>query len=604
MSEICGCFSMHPNCDPTAILGRMLGRQDVALAESAQPMHTAAIAADGDARLVQRGAVRVAFIGHPQIRLPRGWSTDVHEIATAIGRDGADALSLMGGDFALAAWDAERIRGLLATDRIGIRPIAYTCTAGAVAFASNLGMLARHPDVDRELSPQALFDYLYFHVCPGPETIYRNVYRVPPGHYVEFGTAGISGPRAYWTIRFEETERLDFAATTTRFVTLLQQAVARAASDATCGAFLSGGTDSSTVSGMLARVNGSRARTFSIGFDVAGYDEMDYARIAARHFACEHYEYYVTPQDVVAAAPRIASHYDQPFGNASAVPAYYCAKLAHDHGVRRLLAGDGGDELFGGNERYAKQWLLGLYDRLPRSIRSSLIEPLVLSTRLTDWLPMLRKLRSYVEQASPPMPDRYESRALLAHLRPENVLTADFLASIDPRHPQALLHEAHAPFAACSLINQMLGIDLRFTLADSDLPKVTRMCELAAVDVTFPLLDDEIVEFSAQLPANMKLRGTRLRWFFKEALRDFLPPEVIAKRKHGFGLPVGAWLISHRPLLDLASDATRILVDQRIVRADFIDDLRQRLLPAHPAYYGTMMWVLMMLGLWLQAKRV
>jgi asparagine synthase (glutamine-hydrolysing) len=545
----------------------------------------------------------LALAGHPRLRTERGCSSDPSVIAEAIAAQGSAILPALGGDFALAAWDATKSHGLLAIDRIGVRQLVYAQVDDGLAFASTLDVLVRYPGVKRELSHQAVFDYLYFHVCPGPETIYRDLNRLAPGHYIEFGSVPAPQPRPYWSMRFEEGSREDFESLKARFDAVVRDAVASASNRAACGAFLSGGTDSSTVSGMLARTSGAQPKTFSIGFDAAGYDEMNYARIAARHFDCDHHEYYVTPADVVAAAPRIAAYYDQPFGNASAIPVYYCAALARDNGVERLLAGDGGDELFGGNERYAKQHLLSLYHRLPNSFRTAVIEPLVLSTPLFKALPGLRKLHSYVEQASAPMPQRYETRNLLSHLDPENVLAPEFLAAIDRRHPHELMLAAHAPYADCSLINQMLGIDLRFTLADSDLPKVTRMCELAGVDVAFPMLDESVVKFSALLPAEMKLRGTRLRFFFKEALRDFLPLEIIAKQKHGFGLPVGAWLTGHPPLLDLASDAIDNLRPHGIVRPGFVDDLRQRLLPAHPAYYGTMMWVLMMLGLWLDARR-
>ena len=148
----------------------------------------------------------------------------------------------------------------------------------------------------------------------------------------------------------------------------------------------------------------------------------------------------------------------------------------------------------------------------------------------------------------------------------------------------------------------MLGIDLRFTLADSDLPKVTRMCELAGVDVAFPMLDERVVEFSALLAPDMKLRGTKLRWFFKEALRDFLPPEVLSKEKHGFGLPVGAWLVGHKPLLDLATESIRSLARHDIVQPRFVDELLGSRLQEHPGYFGNMVWVLMMLGLWLDSR--
>jgi asparagine synthase (glutamine-hydrolysing) len=164
--------------------------------------------------------------------------------------------------------------------------------------------------------------------------------------------------------------------------------------------------------------------------------------------------------------------------------------------------------------------------------------------------------------------------------------------------------DSHTPYTGASLVNQMLAIDLRFILADGDLPKVTRMCELAGVDVSFPLLDDRLIEFSQKLPSDMKLRGTKLRWFFKQALKDFLPPAVITKKKHGFGLPVGAWLTTHKPLYDLAADSAALLRHRGIVQPRFIDDLFSNKLREHPAYFGNMVWVLMMLGLWLDSRKI
>jgi asparagine synthase (glutamine-hydrolysing) len=326
---------------------------------------------------------------------------------------------------------------------------------------------------------------------------------------------------------------------------------------------------------------------------------MDYARIASRHFGTEHHEYYVTPDDVVDALPMIASAYDQPFGNASAVATYYCARLAKSDGVTRLLAGDGGDELFGGNTRYAKQYQLSLYEKLPASLRRTLIEPL-LSARGSAAFPLVRKARSYVEQASRPMPARYDAYNLVERLGPQNVFTPEFLSCVDLGAPLTLIGETYGRFCRSSLINQMLGIDLKFTLADNDLPKVTRMCELAGVEVAFPLLDEAVVELSSHLPANLKLRGTALRYFFKEALRDFLPGEILVKQKHGFGLPVGAWLTEHRGLSALAGDCLSSLKARDIIAPTFIDQLLQEHIRAHPAYFGTMAWVLMMLELWFQ----
>jgi asparagine synthase (glutamine-hydrolysing) len=389
-----------------------------------------------------------------------------------------------------------------------------------------------------------------------------------------------------------------------RFREVLRDATAACADGSACGTFLSGGTDSSTLSGLLGEIKGQPADTFSIGFAAAGFDEMEYARIAARKFGTKHHEYYVTPEDVVAAVPRIATTYDQPFGNASAVPTYYCARFARENGIARMIAGDGGDELFGGNARYAKQQIFAYYEKLPSGVRSHLIEPLLLGPGATRSIPLVRKARRYVEQAIVPMPQRYETGNHVDYIGAEQIFEPDFLHSVDRGHPHALMLDAFAPYKDRSLVNQMLGIDFRFILADGDLPKVTRMCELAGVDVAFPMLDEEVFDFSAQLPPDFKLRGTQLRWFFKEALRDFLPPEIITKKKHGFGLPVGVWLTSHKPLFDLAHSSLQRLRTRGIVQPKFLDRLGTDLLQEHAGFYGVMIWVLMMLSLWLDSRRL
>jgi asparagine synthase (glutamine-hydrolysing) len=605
----CGWFSSASAADGAATLRGMLAASHAPTPEV--EMKTAALAGlaafGGVARpsMVEADGLLLLLAGHPKWRRDGEPGTDDHlAIARAIRARGRAALADIGGDFALAAWDSERRRGLLAVDRIGMQPLVYTHCGEALAFASTLDLLGGYPGVRRELSSQAIYDYLFYHVCPGPQTIFNGSYRVPAGHCIEFGAGASAQPVAYWTPRYTEPASADLPRLEAEFIEHLRVAVRECASGARAGSFLSGGTDSSTVSGTLSQVFDTPARTFSIGFDAAGFDETGYARIAAKHFKTEHHEYYVTPKDVVDALPAIAASYDQPFGNASAIPTYYCAKLARDNGVERLLAGDGGDELFGGNERYAKQHLLSLYGRVPGPLKSALIEPLLLSAPGIGRLPLLRKLRSYVEQARPPMPQRYESYNLLQHLGAANVLTPDFLAGIDTEHPRQLMAQAFAPLAQDRLVNQMMGIDLRFILADGDLPKVGHMCNLADIDVAFPLLDDRLVDFAAQLPADLQLRGTQLRWFFKHALRNFLPPEIITKQKHGFGLPVGDWLMGHKPLRDLAVDSIDLLRPRGIVRAQFIDELLNRKLPEQPGYYGVMVWVLMMLGLWTQSRKL
>jgi asparagine synthase (glutamine-hydrolysing) len=505
------------------------------------------------------------------------------------------------GDFALAAFDHAGGRALLAVDRSGARSLYYAVADGVLVFASSLQQLIRHPAVRSEIEPQALYDYIHFHVIPGPGTIYRDIRRLLPGEYALFERGSLR-LGSYWSPIFSESEATDFNRLRDEFRALLSDAVRRASAGHTTACFLSGGTDSSTMLGMLGQTSGARPPGFSIGFAATGYDEIAFARIAAQRFNADHHEYYVTPDDVAAAIPQIAAAYAEPFGNSSAIPTYYCARFAKQHGIQRMIAGDGGDELFGGNERYAKQYVFNLYESIPSPLRQGLIEPLVQLPGF-DALPIARKAKSYVAQAKVPMPDRLESYNLLERIGAEQVFDPEFLASIDRGRPLALRRAIYHGSNARSQINRMLALDFRVTLADNDLPKVTRMCALAEVEVAFPMLDDALFEFSLRLAPQLKLRGRKLRYFFKEALRGFLPDEIINKQKHGFGLPFGVWMLQHPRLLELSRDSLSSLKGRAIIRPAFIDDLLGDKTRQHPGYYGTMVWVLMMLELWFQAHR-
>jgi asparagine synthase (glutamine-hydrolysing) len=303
----------------------------------------------------------------------------------------------------------------------------------------------------------------------------------------------------------------------------------------------------------------------------------------------------------VRSIPAVAAHYDQPFGNSSALPAYYCAKMARENGVTKLLAGDGGDELFGGNSRYAKQRLFGLYDRVPSLFRRGLLEPM-LDTRAAAALPLTRKAGSYVEQARVPMPDRLQMYNLIMRLGVSNVLAPALLARIDLAAPLQLQRDVWQSPKDCSPLNRELAFDWRFTLAESDLPKVLGATSHAGIAVGFPMLDDQLLDFSLKLPTEYKLKGLQLRWFFKEALRGFLPDAIITKKKQGFGLPFGVWANKTPALMAMAKDSLDSLAARGVVRADFIQTLLTQRLPEHPGYYGEMVWILMMLEQWLRAK--
>jgi asparagine synthase (glutamine-hydrolysing) len=518
--------------------------------------------------------------------------------ARAFLRHGVNAPAQVGGAFAVALQAADG-QVWMACDRFGQQTLCYALEGGTLRFAERADALApRGPDA---LDPQALFDYLYFHCIPSPRTVFRGVMRLEPGFCAHFDGRELH-IRPFWTPTFDDPASARFDTARDEFRVLLQQAVARELEpNGKPACFLSGGTDSSTVAGMIGLATGRPAATYSIGFEAQGYDEMAFARVAARHFGTEHHEYYVTPADLVAGIGTVAQHYDQPFGNSSALPAFYCAKVARDDGVTRLLAGDGGDELFGGNARYAKQRVFGWYRAVPRPLQAGLLEPLLLRTPLGG-LPLLKKGASYVEQARVPMPARLQQYNLLLRLGVQEVLTPGFRSRVDEGAPLAHQQRVWGLAQCRGELNRTLAYDWRYTLADSDLPKVRGTTQLAGVEVGFPMLDDALLAFSQRLPDAYKLKGLKLRWFFKEALRGFLPDEILTKKKQGFGLPFGVWATQHAGLRALAEDSLRSLAGRDIVRPDFIDALLKTHLPAHPGYYGEMVWILMMLEQWLRGR--
>lgn len=511
---------------------------------------------------------------------------------------GAACAADVGGEFAVALALPGNAT-YLAVDRFAVHSLCYAVRDGQLHFATRADELARRLGI-RELDTQAIFDYLFHHCIPSPRTIYAGIHRLPPAHYALFENGRLT-VAPYWVARFDELERPDFDSLRDEFRGILRTAVReRLGQDGKTACFLSGGTDSSTVCGLLREATDRPPASYSIGFEAEGYDEMEYARIAAKAYGADHHEYYVTPADLVQAIPDVAAHYDQPFGNSSAVPAFYCAAKARADGYTRMLAGDGGDELFGGNVRYAKERVFHVYSQIPSPLRAGVLNPLFVNP-VTGKIPLLKKGTSYIRQARVPMPDRMQSYNLLDRLGLQDVLTPALLAAVDtdgPRQHQRATW-ATGPHDA-SLVNQMLAFDWRYTLAENDLPKVVGTTGLAGVDVSFPLLDTRLLDFSLKLPTSYKLKGLKLRWFFKEALRGFLPDEILTKKKHGFGLPFGPWAVKDAALNALAAESLRGVAARGIVRAEFVESLLTHRLKEHAGYYGEMVWILMMLEQWLR----
>ncbi len=523
-------------------------------------------------------------------------SSILHTLASDYRTLGTSALQKLSGSFALAILDSERRTALLAVDRIGIEQLYYAPQTDGLLFATAPGALTRVGSFDTGIDPQAIYDYLYCHMIPSPRTIYRGLRKLPASHFLEWRDGALR-VEPYWLPQFAETP-IDAAAAGREMLEMIEAVIRREASEpsaAQLGAFLSGGIDSSTVAGMLARVT-QPAHTYSIGFAVPGYDEMDYARTAVRHFQTTPHEYYVTPDDVAELLPQIAAATGEPFGNSSLLPAYCCARFAREQGISRLLGGDGGDELFAGNERYATQGIFELFGRLPSALQSLIAA----AAKPLAHVPLARKAHSYVKQAQVPLPDRMDSYAFLVRHEPIEVFSPDFLNQVSTLEPLELKQAMFFAPDDASTLNRMLYLDWHFTLHDNDLVKVNTACRLAGVEVAYPLLDDEVVALSCRIPSAEKLRGTTLRWFYKDAVRGFLPEAIINKKKHGFGLPFGVWTRSDSRLLAITDDALESLKQRGWFQPAFLDQARQLHREGHAAYYGELVWILTMLELWLR----
>lgn len=525
-------------------------------------------------------------------------------VLQAYRRWGRDLLQHLHGAFAIALIDRPRGSVLLAIDRMGIERLAYHVAGESIVFSTSAEQAARLASGTARVRPQAVYDYLFEHMVPAPETVFDGVRKLRAATVAVF-EGGQLRIEPYWRPHFvDDGADARFEDLKAGLHSSLRAAVRDCAPDGTTGAFLSGGLDSSTVAGLLGEVTGSPAQTFSIGFGVDAFDELRYARIASTHFGTRAHEYHVTPEDIVSVFDEVAAAYDEPFGNSSAVPTLMCARYAVQHGMTHLLAGDGGDELFGGNARYARQSMFEAYYRIPRFLRIGLIEPLASCIPQEVGLAPLRKVRSYVDQARVPLPERLETWNFMFRTDVSQMLEPEFLAAVDTRGPMRLMQEVYDSAPTTSVLNRLLYYDWYFTLADNDLRKVSTMCELAGIRVSFPMLDTRVVELSTRVPPHLKMRGTELRTFYKRATRGFLPEEILRKQKHGFGLPFGVWLKTHDGLRELIGGHLESLKRRGIVRPGFIDDLVRSHRDGHAGFFGYPIWDLAMLDAWLGAHGV
>ncbi|MHB8915502.1 MAG: asparagine synthase (glutamine-hydrolyzing) [Thiobacillus sp.] len=489
----------------------------------------------------------------------RGHS-DTEMMLAAIAAWGLNAaLKKFVGMFAFALWDRETCTLSLARDRLGEKPLYYGWQGETLLFGSELKALKAHPAFRAAIDRDALTLFLRHNAIPAPYSIYQCIHKLPPGTFLQVHAGQKDArPVAYWSARSaaEAGQRNLFRGSDAEAVTELERLLGQAVSgqmvaDVPLGAFLSGGIDSTTIVALMQAQSARPVKTFTIGFNEAGYNEAEHAHAVARHLGTEHIELYATPQDAMDVIPNLAAIYDEPFADSSQIPTYLVSRLARSH-VTVSLSGDGGDELFGGYNRYF--WARNLWRKLgwvPRPLRAALAG--VLTTlppaawnavfqRLERWLP------SGLRYANPG--DKLHKAAeILAVRSPEEI----YLGLVSHwKIPASLVPGSHEPLTFLTDPSQrsdlpdfehrMMYLDMVSYLPNDILTKVDRAAMAVSLETRVPLLDHRVVEFAWTLPLAMKIRHGQGKWLLRQVLDRHVPQSLMARPKMGFGVPIDHWL--------------------------------------------------------------
>jgi asparagine synthase (glutamine-hydrolysing) len=519
-------------------------------------------------------------------------SSDTETIVHSYEEYGAACVDRLRGMFAFALWDESKRRLFIARDRIGKKPLYYTLTRqGTLIFGSELKSLLQHPETEREIDKEALDTYLSFGYVPDPLSIFRGIFKLPPGHHLTFADGRVHIEK-YWDLLYEvvaerrEEDYLD------ELRSLLDEAVRlRLVADVPLGAFLSGGIDSSTIVGLMSQHTSQPVKTFSIGFNEQGYDELKYARLTAERFHTDHHEFIVTPE-ICHIVDELAWHLDEPFADSSAIPTYAVSKLAREH-VKVVLSGDGGDELFAGYTRYEIDRKRRGFARLPQVVRRGLMQPLSRNLPHGAWG------RNYLHNIALDPLNRYlDSVSFFTTLNKLSLYSAGFRSQLNGKsNPAALFRVYSGRVSSPDPLDTLLYIDSKTYLPGDILTKVDRMSMAVSLEARVPLLDHKLIEFVTRIPARLKIKGSVTKHIFKQAVRGLVPDEILDRPKQGFGLPIQKWINQ-----ELRSYIRDILFDSRTSeRGYFNQDYITLLYNEHDRARRDNtghLWTLFMLELW------
>jgi asparagine synthase (glutamine-hydrolysing) len=511
--------------------------------------------------------------------------------------EGTDCFRHLRGMFALAIWDANRRQLVLARDRLGKKPLVYRQEAGRLLFASELKALLQVPGVPRELDPAALDEYLTYQYVPHPNTIFQGIRKLPPASFAVYREGRLTVDR-YWSPDFQTEVDRPRAEYIDRLRMELTEAVRlRLQSDVPLGAFLSGGVDSSIVVALMKQLTDQPVKTFSIGFPVPEYDESDHAREVARHLGTDHHEMRVEP-NAVEVLSRLVWHYDEPFGDSSAIPTWHVSRMTREH-VTVALTGDGGDELFAGYPRYRAVRMGAWFDRLPGPLRG------VLASRHWQRLPassrqkcVRRRFKRLVASLGRPAERRYlDWMSIFDEARRGALYSDDFLTRLPDADPFDFLKSAYGRCNRRDPVTAAGLVDVQTYLPCDLLTKIDIASMAHSLECRQPLLDHHVVELAAAMPIELKYRRGRGKRILREAFGHLLPATVFRRPKMGFGVPLDHWF-RHE-----LNDFTRQVLFDPLTqgRGYFRPEAVQRLFDEHQSGrfdHSHRLWLLLFLEMW------
>ncbi len=553
------------------------------------------------------GSVWITFNGEiynfPELRdqvLARGHRlrshTDTETIVHLYEDFGVDCVRRLRGMFALAIWDQPRQRLFVARDRVGKKPLVYTVMEDSLLFASEVRSLLQDLRVKREPNLEAIHHYLTYQYVPSPLTAFNGICKLPPGHFLVWERGAIRVER-YWDLDYTPNWNLSEQEWIEQIRALLSESTRiRLISDVPLGAFLSGGIDSAAVVAMMSQFSSQPVKTFSIGFEEDGYNETPYARVVAQHFGTDHHEFVVKPS-AMEVLPKLVWHYGEPYADSSAIPTFYLSKMAREH-VTVALNGDGGDESFGGYERYLANRTLSV---LPNIFKPALgmlaraLDQLPETDHPRDWR---RRVKRVAAAAALSPEHRYAKLVSYFDNETKSQLYSRAMYERFSRcNSFELLAQVYTRAQASDFAARTLYVDVMTYLPDDLLVKVDIASMAASLEGRSPMLDHKLMELAARIPSDLKLRGVTTKHIFKKAMEGILPREIIYRKKKGFGVPIGRWFRTE--LKDLAH---QVLLDPRsIARGYFDPGFIAQMLSDHVGGrvdHSPRIWALLNLELW------